>query len=108
MCVCGEFKKELLKPVRQPAVDRRNDRIIATGGKKTFISCVIKMNSFRCTVELHVSRCWVTGSPIIRMGDPSDKHFLTVILLHLLWLKFVPHLSNAHKELRINVLFVRK
>jgi len=29
-------------------------------------------------------------------------------IFFLLWLKFFSHLSNTHKELCINVLFVRK
>jgi hypothetical protein len=40
--------------------------------------------------------------------DPSRQRFLTVIVQHFLWLKFFPKLSNAHKELSISVLFVRK
>jgi hypothetical protein len=42
-----------------------------------------------------------------RLG-PSGKHFHTKIVLHLFMALNFPHLSNTFKELRINVLFVRK
>jgi hypothetical protein len=42
-----------------------------------------------------------------RLGH-SDTHICTITVLRLLWLKFFPRLSNAYKELCINVLFVRK
>ena len=41
-------------------------------------------------------------------SGPSGKHFLTVIVLHFLWPKYLPHLSDTYKELCINILFVRK
>ena len=34
---------------------------------------------------------------------PSGKHFLTVIVLHIFWLKFFPHLLNTYKELMFYV-----
>ena len=42
-----------------------------------------------------------------RLG-PSGKHFFTVTVLYFVRLNFSPHLSNAYKELCIDVLFVRK
>ena len=55
------------------------------------------------TVVLTLSKCWLS-----RSGGPLGKHFLTVIVLHLLWIKFSPQLSDVYKEICINVLFVRK
>ena len=58
------------------------------------------------TVELHLSGRWLSGTPFIRtlvirnsiypdrLG-PSAKHFLTVIVLYLLWLKFFPSCSSG-------------
>jgi hypothetical protein len=40
--------------------------------------------------------------------SPSGKHFLTVIMLHLSWLKFSLQLSHTYNKLCLNVLFVRK
>jgi hypothetical protein len=42
-----------------------------------------------------------------RLGR-SCKHFVTVIVINFLGLKYFPHLSNKYKELSNKVLFVRK
>jgi hypothetical protein len=96
VCLCVILKKPF-EPVCQPVVDGHNDRIISTRGGKiiTFILCVMKINSFRCTVELYISGCWVMGNRIADCLDGGGEAlWVNIFLLQLYYiflrLKFCP------------------
>jgi len=51
------------------------------------------------TVELHLSKSWLSGSPIIWIGSALWVNILVLQLYYIfLWLKFFPRLSNTYKE----------
>jgi len=61
------------------------------------------------TVDLHLSGIWLSGSPVIRIALALPLNIFLPWLYHIfLWLKDFYQLPNTHKELCINILFVRK